>query len=219
MRRLHQWQFITALVSVLAILFSVPSAASSLVGDVDADGCVSSADARLALRAAVKLEPIFPGDAAFRAADYDGDGSITSADARLILRASVGLEPPRRTEGSKSEELTLTIGNTIVAVVWEDNESVSVLKELVKEKPLTIQASMYGGFEQVGPLGTSLPANDAQTVTQPGDIVLYAGDRIVVFYGSNSWAYTRLGHITDRTAAQLKDLLGSGDVTLTLSVE
>jgi hypothetical protein len=79
--------------------------------------------------------------------------------------------------------------------------------------------SMYGGFEQVGPLGTYLPANDAQTVTQPGDIVLYAGNQIVVFYGSNSWAYTRLGHVTDQTAAQLKDLLGNGDVTLTLSVE
>ena len=79
--------------------------------------------------------------------------------------------------------------------------------------------SKYGGFEQVGPLGTDLPANDAQTTTRAGDIVLYSGDQIVVFYGSNSWAYTRLGHITGKTAAQMKDLLGNGNVTIEFSLE
>ena len=79
--------------------------------------------------------------------------------------------------------------------------------------------SMYGGFEQVGALGTSLPRDDRQTTTQAGDIVLYAGDQIVVFYGSNSWAYTRLGRITDQSVQALRDLLGNGDVTVTLSLE
>ena len=115
--------------------------------------------------------------------------------------------------------LTMKIGGTTVAVDWEENESVVALAELVKDQPLTIQMSMYGGFEQVGSLGTSLPRNDAQTTTQAGDIVLYSGNQIVVFYGSNSWAYTRLGHITGKTAAQMKDLLGNGNVTLGLSVE
>ena len=93
-----------------------------------------------------------------------------------------------------------------------------MLKELCRGTPLTIQMSMYGGFEQVGSIGQSLPREDSQTTTQAGDIVLYSGNQIVVFYGSNSWAYTRLGHITDKSAADLKELLGNGDVTITLSI-
>ena len=93
-----------------------------------------------------------------------------------------------------------------------------ILKELCRGTPLTIQMSMYGGFEQVGSIGQSLPREDSQTTTQAGDIVLYSGNQIVVFYGSNSWAYTRLGHITDKSAADLKELLGNGDVTITLSI-
>ena len=70
-----------------------------------------------------------------------------------------------------------------------------------------------------GPIGTTLPRNDIQTTTQAGDIVLYSGNQIVVFYGSNSWAYTRLGHITDKTAEEMAAMLGNGDVTITLSAD
>ena len=115
--------------------------------------------------------------------------------------------------------LTMKIDGKKVAVDWEENESVAALTELVKDKPLTVQMSMYGGFEQVGSIGTSLPRNDAQTTTRAGDIVLYSGNQIVVFYGTNSWAYTRLGHITDKTAEQMKDLLGNGNVTIEFSLE
>ena len=123
--------------------------------------------------------------------------------------------------GTKESEETVTmmkmrIGNTDVDVKWEENESVEALKTLSQDGPLTIQMSMYGGFEQVGPIGQSLPRNDSETVTQAGDIVLYSGNQIVVFYGSNSWAYTRLGHITDRSAQEMADLLGNGDVTITI---
>ena len=79
--------------------------------------------------------------------------------------------------------------------------------------------SMYGGFEQVGPLGTSLPRNDSSTTTQAGDIVLYSGDQIVLFYGSNSWSYTRLGKIAGMTEAEIAEMLGQGGVTITLSME
>ena len=124
-------------------------------------------------------------------------------------------------ETSDSEEaeamLQMTIGGTPVEVEWEDNESVEALKQLCREEPLTIQMSMYGGFEQVGSIGQSLPRNDSQTTTQAGDIVLYSGDQIVVFYGSNSWAYTRLGNITDKTASEMADLLGNGNVRITIS--
>ena len=124
------------------------------------------------------------------------------------------------TERKESEMmLQMTIGETLVDVEWEDNESVEALKELCQEGPLTIRMSMYGGFEQVGSIGQSLPRDDNQTTTQAGDIVLYSGDQIVVFYGSNSWAYTRLGHITDKTAQEMAELLGNGDVTITIEME
>ena len=79
--------------------------------------------------------------------------------------------------------------------------------------------SMYGGFEQVGSIGQSLPRNDKQITTEPGDIVLYSGNQIVVFYGSNSWSYTKLGHITEQDIGRMTELLNSGDVMITLSVE
>ena len=119
-------------------------------------------------------------------------------------------------EKEEEKMLNMMIGDTAVEVVWEENGSVHALKELAEDSPLSIQMSMYGGFEQVG---TSLPRNDVQTTTSSGDIVLYSGDQIVVFYGSNSWAYTRLGHITDKTQAEMAELLGNGDVVITLSAE
>ena len=130
---------------------------------------------------------------------------------------------PAKTEETMEEEETMTlhmkIGETALAVAWEENESVRALEELCREAPLTIALSMYGGFEQVGPIGASLPRNDVQTRTEAGDIVLYSGSQLVVFYGSNSWAYTRLGHISDQSAAELAALLGNGDVTVCLWME
>ncbi|MCR5447907.1 MAG: alpha/beta hydrolase [Solobacterium sp.] len=123
------------------------------------------------------------------------------------------------TENVEEEmNMQMKIEETVVEVKWEENESVDALREMVKDHPLTVQMSMYGGFEQVGPIGASLPRNDVQTVTEPGDIVLYSGNQIVVFYGSNSWAYTRLGKITDKTDSEMRELLGNGDVTLTFSM-
>ena len=79
--------------------------------------------------------------------------------------------------------------------------------------------SMYGGFEQVGAIGRRLPSQDVQTSTSSGDIVLYSGNQLVVFYGSNSWAYTRLGRIIDKTPEEMRELLGNGDVTVTLLMQ
>ena len=126
-------------------------------------------------------------------------------------------EVTNETESKSEETMHLFIGKTEVSVAWEDNESVNALIDLVKTEPLVIDMSMYGGFEQVGSIGTSLPRNDEQTTTEAGDIVLYSGNQIVIFYGSNSWAYTRLGRITDKTAAEMADLLGNGNVTITIS--
>ena len=130
------------------------------------------------------------------------------------------LEEIGLTESEQTEKATMQmrIGDTPVTVQWEENESVSALMDLLREKPLTVAMSMYGGFEQVGSLGKSLPRDDQQTTTSAGDIVLYSGNQIVVFYGSKSWSYTRLGHV-ELSAAEMSDLLSHGDVTIALSIE
>ncbi len=122
-------------------------------------------------------------------------------------------------EKSEVSKLKMMIGDTEVSVDWVDNEAVTALKEMAGESPIEISMSMYGGFEQVGSLGADLPRNDLQTTTSSGDIVLYSDNQLVVFYGSNSWAYTRLGSITDQNEENMTQLLGNGDVTITITVE
>ena len=138
--------------------------------------------------------------------------SVTSPSENVDVESSENKMEVRETA------MTMTIGDTKVNVAWEDNSSVDALKELVSSGPLSINMSMYGGFEQVGSIGQSLPREDKQTTTASGDIVLYSGNQLVVFYGSNSWAYTRLGHISDKTDAEIEALLSKGDVTITLSI-
>ncbi len=146
----------------------------------------------------------------------NGETPVTEQLPTAVPAASP--ETDTETELTDLEKaLHLSINDTAVCVEWEDNASVEALIELASSQPLTVAMSMYGGFEQVGALGTSLPRDDRQTTTDAGDIVLYAGNQIVVFYGSNSWAYTRLGRIADKSSTELRELLGNGDVTLTLT--
>ena len=136
--------------------------------------------------------------------------------ALMLCLAGLSASAEMASEGENN--MQMMIGETPVTVAWEDNASVEALKALAAEG-LTIEMSMYDGFEQVGAIGQSLPRDDQQTTTASGDIVLYSGNQLVVFYGSNAWAYTRLGHITDQTPAQMKALLGNADVTVTLSMK
>ena len=156
-----------------------------------------------------------------RAEDAEKSTSLETGE-RVTEHATESL-PESTTQNTETEGnetmLKLTIGKTPVTVEWEENESVEALKALCQDSPLTIQMSIYGGFEQVGRIGQSLPRKDVQTTTQAGDIVLYSGNQIVIFYGSNSWAYTRLGHVSDRTAQEMAELLGNGDVMITIECE
>ena len=145
--------------------------------------------------------------------------STTSASVVLETTTEVSTsDTAAQTESSETEaEMVLRINDQVIQVEWEDNESVKALKKLASNGTITIEMSMYGGFEQVGSIGTSLPRNDEQTTTSPGDIVLYSGDQIVVFYGSNSWAYTRLGKIQNMSEEDLTALLGASHVPLTIN--
>ncbi len=109
--------------------------------------------------------------------------------------------------------IILKIKNEEFILELEDN---SATKEFVKKLPLTISLSDYGGFEKVGSLGFSLPRNDEQMTTNPGDVVLYNGNNIVVFYGNNSWSYTKLGHVGD--VSRLANSLSKSNIEITFQI-
>ena len=119
-------------------------------------------------------------------------------------------------EESAEMKMNVQVGASTFTATLEDNAAVDALVEMMENGPVTIQMSDYAGFEKVGALGASLPASNSQTTTQAGDIVLYQGNQIVLFYGSNSWSYTRLGKIDDLTG--WAEALGSGDVSVTFSL-
>lgn len=119
----------------------------------------------------------------------------------------------------ETDQIYIEVGKSTLTAVLEDSESVEALKELLSDGPMTISASNYGGFEKVCSLGTSLPRKDSQTTARAGDICLYNGNQIVIFYGSNSWAYTRLGKVSDADETELETVLGGKETEVTLSLE
>lgn len=119
---------------------------------------------------------------------------------------------------SEDAGMKLYINDTEIPVSWEDNDTVAELVEQAKSGDIIVSMSMYSDNEQVGSLGRSYTRNDKQTTTHNGDIVLYNGNNIVVFYGSNSWSYTRLGKM-DMSEHEVIELLSNGDVELKISKE
>lgn len=122
------------------------------------------------------------------------------------------------TENNENTNLTLSVDGTPLRVKWENNSSVSALKELAADGNLTIKAHQYGGFEQVGSLPQRIESNDVHMTAEPGDIMLYSSNSVVVYYGTNTWSYTKLGHIENLSEAELQELLSGETVTLTFSL-
>ena len=119
----------------------------------------------------------------------------------------------------EENQIRILVGERSFVVRLEENESAAALLALLEEGDQTIPASNYGGFEKVCPLGTTLPANDVQTRTSAGDVMLYSSNQIVIFYASNSWAYTRLGKVEGVSAEELKEILSGPETEITLSLK
>ena len=118
------------------------------------------------------------------------------------------------------DKIKITVSGKSLPVKIELNEATKALVAALKTASISYEANDYGGFEKVGALGRSLPASDTQITTQPGDVILYSGNQIVLFYGSNSWSYTRIGKIEYGTLDELKSFLkaGQGKISVTLSL-
>lgn len=111
------------------------------------------------------------------------------------------------------------IGDNTLEILPADNSSVTALLELLAEKDITVDMQDYGGFEKVGSLGSSLPTNDENITTAAGDVILYQGNQITIYYSKNTWNFTRLGKVQGLSADELKAILGDGDVSVRFSLE
>ena len=128
----------------------------------------------------------------------------------------IATEQENETERVTDIKINVKVENHTFQANVESNSAVDAFVDMMRESPITIRMSDYGGFEKVGSLGESLPTSDRQTTTEEGDIVLYSGNQIVIFYGTNSWSYTRLGHVDDLDGWE--EALGNEDVTVTFSL-
>lgn len=205
-------RIIPFIIIVLIIISAITTATAAVYHDVNRDGKFNISDITAIQTYRVGLN----NEIDFDAADINSDGAVTIRDATYGQMILAGIILEEETTVAETE-MKMFINDTPVTVEWEDNESVASLKESVKNNPLMIQMSMYGGFEQVGALGITLPRNDTRITTQPGDVILYSGNQMVVFYGSNTWAYTRFGRISDKTQDELTKLLSNGSVTITIT--
>ena len=137
-------------------------------------------------------------------------------------------DPPQEEQNEGNEEndntmpetIKITISGKTLTVKIVDNEATKALVAALREASITYEADDYGGFEKVGPLGRSLPTSDTQITTQAGDVILYSGNQIVLFYGSNTWSYTRIGKMQYESLNELKSFLkeGEGIISVTLSL-
>ena len=125
-------------------------------------------------------------------------------------------ENKEETEEQTEMKMNVQIGDYTFTATLDNNTAVEEFLDMMKEGPVTISMSDYSGFEKVGSLGRSLTTSNSQTTTDAGDIVLYNGNNIVMFYGSNSWSYTRIGKIDD--LSDWKKALGSGSITAVFTI-
>ena len=123
-------------------------------------------------------------------------------------------------QSSSNMVINITIDGKTLPINLVDNAATRELVAALQQSSITYEADDYGGFEKVGALGRSLPTSNSQITTEAGDVILYSGNQIVLFYGSNSWSYTRLGRIKYQSLNELKSFLkaGQGHISVTLSV-
>ena len=147
---------------------------------------------------------------------------ITTIMMRKPEEPSSPNSSPKTNQTGNSEEksvdkIYISVNNKKLEVALVDNSATKALVEKLSTSDITVQAEDYDNFEKVGSLGFSLPTSDERITTKPGDLMLYNGSNITLFYGENTWSYTKLGHI-NASQSELKSILGSGDVILVLSI-
>ncbi len=145
-----------------------------------------------------------------------GDGEPRQPQAE---QGGDSLDDNNDNEPMDTKTISIKVGGNTLAVTLAGNSSARALAEKLKGGDLAIDMQDYSNFEKVGPLGFSLPTNDTRITTGPGDVILYQGSNLSIYYDRNTWSFTRLGKIEGATRESLLSVLGKGDVTVTLSLK
>ena len=148
----------------------------------------------------------------------------TETGAALNGEVQTEIQPTEASRENMQQEETemkmkVQVGDTVFTATLAENSSVEALKKLMADNPLTLNMSDYANMEKCADLGVTLPQNNEQMNTQAGDIILYQGRTFVIYYDTNSWSLTPIGKIDNVDAEELRKALGTGDVTVTLSIE
>lgn len=140
--------------------------------------------------------------------------------AVALFTISCSHEEAQAQPSTQYMDINISIDGKTLPLHLVDNSATRELVAALRQAPITFEADDYGGFEKVGALGRSLPTDNEQITTVAGDVVLYSGNQIVMFYGSNSWSYTRLGRIAFPSPDELRTFLkaGQGRISVTLSL-
>lgn len=152
---------------------------------------------------------------AFSACGNNDDEDVTPVEPQNIIQ---NVEQQTNTE-IPMDKLLITINDKTLTADFVDNSSAKALAEALAKSSITYQADDYGNFEKVGDLGQSFPKNDENITTEPGDIILYQGHNLCIYYAQNTWSFTRIAKIKGISKDELKEFLGEGEITVTLSVE
>lgn len=146
---------------------------------------------------------------------------LTAAVVLLVMSCSSGEAQAQLANSSTmTQKMYITIDGRTESVTLIDNSATQALVGKLQKTPVTVTLSSSGGFEIWGALGFSLPTSNEHIKAQPGDVILYSGSNICIFYGTNSWSYTRLGHIDGLSESELRTFLHAGetDISVTLSL-
>lgn len=173
-----------------------------------------------ALLALVLLLPACSVDPADPAEEEKAEPAMSEqAETAEIIPKDNKDNVERRDEEERGETMIYAhIGERTLTIRPENNSSAEAFAALLAEGDITVDMRDYGGFEKVGSLGTSLVTNDKRITTEPGDVILYQGNQITIYYDVNTWSFTRLGRVQDLTADELREVLGDGDPTVIFSL-
>lgn len=126
--------------------------------------------------------------------------------------------PKETQEKNEKKMIYAHVGEQVLEILPADNSSAEAFIDLLTEGDVTVDMHDYGNFEKVGPLGAELVRNDEDITTEPGDVILYQGNQITIYYDTNTWDFTRLGKVQGLSQEELKEILGEGDVSVTFSL-
>ena len=140
----------------------------------------------------------------------------TEAASESEASESHGTEP--EAPGGNDRMIYAHVNRKALKILAAENSSAEAFLDLLNAGDVTTEMHDYGSFEKVGALGTTLPRNDEQITTEPGDVILYQGNQVTIYYDVNSWSFTRLGKVQGLSQAELKEILGTGNATVTFSL-